>query len=30
VRQVELGFERAELLEPEDVLRIVPQLRAEE
>ena len=29
-RQVELGFERAELLEPEDVLRIVPQLRAEE
>jgi sarcosine oxidase subunit beta len=29
-RQVELGFERAELLEPEDVLRIVPQLRADD
>jgi sarcosine oxidase subunit beta len=29
-RQVELGFERAELLKPEDVLRIVPQLRADD
>ncbi len=29
-RQVELGFEQAELLEPEDVLRIVPQLRADD
>ena len=29
-RQVELGFEQAELLKPEDVLRIVPQLRADD
>jgi sarcosine oxidase subunit beta len=29
-RQVELGFDRAELLKAEDVLRIVPQLRAED
>jgi sarcosine oxidase subunit beta len=29
-RQVELGFNRAALLEPEDVLHIVPQLRADD
>jgi sarcosine oxidase subunit beta len=29
-RQTELGFERAELLEAEDVLRIVPQLRPDD
>jgi sarcosine oxidase subunit beta len=29
-RQAELGFERVELLKPEDVLRIVPQLRADD
>jgi sarcosine oxidase subunit beta len=29
-RQVELGFDRAELLKGEDVLRIVPQLRADD
>jgi len=29
-RQVELGFKQAELLKPEDVLRIVPQLRADD
>src|SRR5208337_1228519 len=29
-RQVELGFDRAELLEAEDVTHIVPQLRADD
>jgi sarcosine oxidase subunit beta len=29
-RQVELGFEQAELLKPEDVLRIMPQLREDD
>jgi sarcosine oxidase subunit beta len=29
-RQVELGFDRAELLKAEDVLRLVPQLRADD
>jgi sarcosine oxidase subunit beta len=29
-RQVELGFHRAELLKAEDVLRLVPQLRADD
>jgi sarcosine oxidase subunit beta len=29
-RQMELGFEQAELLKPEDVLRIVPQLREDD
>jgi sarcosine oxidase subunit beta len=29
-RQMELGFQQAELLKPEDVLHIVPQLRADD